>query len=746
MVEEGGNPILEGGIVIASNILDMLLQDHLIPAGRESGAGAATVLAVFPAVPQAWSEARFFHLRCLNGFVVSAVRREGYTAWVEVISEGGRTPVLIEADFGGEPKVIGKGVSIVAAGARWELAGLTQPGQAVIIQGPHADAAAVAKEEFVVEPLAGNRSQHNYYGWGADAHRAVFGGRIPTKTDDPSLFLSARLLLGLACLRGVDSMLFPEDNNGYDLWLYREQSAFYMYFISGSTGADPNPTPAQKQGGNWDHIGAASSADGVHFSPLGPVLNVPANETRNIDWLGSGAVWPLLGQGRDRAKKKRYVINYSGAFSHHNRWDGAIDYQKIYFATSDDLIQWQPQPQATFQIDTRWYNNTQCCIMRWDCMSVVCKDPGLSPGQCKSGYHALFTASPLPTCPTCPDNKDGLGFAESDDGLHWVALRPITQGTPGSRWPHSPPIGGEVGSVNRIGSRVFVVIGGRLNSAPSIEGPYTPTLDNPLVLNGPINSETSNSACTNGACWSFPRLWDLSTDTENLTLMTVNRLVGGHTAYSDALKEARVDENGTLRLSWWKGNDAMRGRPLPVVPPSGDGTAAALSSFRLTQWDLSAGLMLTAGAPAAVGSDDCVGVAVANGSDSGWVGCWHRTRGVGLIGGARLNRTGFEWAFPPTVVERGQPFDASGPLGLRLVARTAKGSVGTPFRSGGFKKGTHTMIDVYIQDYLLAVWTLNNATGLVGLTGMDGGQSLSPCDAGCEAHAMTFRGEVALPE
>ena len=56
------------------------------------------------------------------------------------------------------------------------------------------------------------------------------------------------------------------------------------------------------------------------------------------------------------------------------------------------------------------------------------------------------------------------------------------------------------------------------------------------------------------------------------------------------------------------------------------------------------------------------------------------------------------------------------------------------------------MIDVYIQDYLLAVWTLTNATGLVGLTGIGGGQSLSPCGAGCEAHAMTFRGEMALPE
>ena len=98
MVEEGANPILEGGIVIASNLLDMLLQDHLLPGApvRAGGpvhllGGAATLLAVFPAVPSTWADAAFFHLRCLNGFVVSAVRRRGATAWVEVISEVRKT-------------------------------------------------------------------------------------------------------------------------------------------------------------------------------------------------------------------------------------------------------------------------------------------------------------------------------------------------------------------------------------------------------------------------------------------------------------------------------------------------------------------------------------------------------------------------------------------------------------------------------------------------------------------------------
>ena len=96
---------------------------------------------------------------------------------------------------------------------------------------------------------------------------------------------------------------------------------------------------------------------GVHFAPLGPVLNVPANETQHIDWLGSGAVWPLLepnAAGAPTGKKKRYVINYSGAFSKNDTWDGSIDYQRIYFATSDNLISWTPQPDQTFSIDSRW--------------------------------------------------------------------------------------------------------------------------------------------------------------------------------------------------------------------------------------------------------------------------------------------------------------------------------------------------------------------------------------------------------
>ena len=130
MVEEGGNPILEGSIAMVANLQDMLLQDfaNVIPHGQHppgasagptsssssssssssrssssSGAAAATerppvFIAIFPAVPAAWEQAAFHHLRTLGAFLVSAKREGGRTVWVQLVSNAG-LPVVVAAEF-----------------------------------------------------------------------------------------------------------------------------------------------------------------------------------------------------------------------------------------------------------------------------------------------------------------------------------------------------------------------------------------------------------------------------------------------------------------------------------------------------------------------------------------------------------------------------------------------------------------------------------------------------------------------
>ena len=67
MVEEGTNPILEGGPAIAANVQDMLLQDFIVDTGGAPGASSSiTLISVFPAVPRRWKNTVFYRLRVLG--------------------------------------------------------------------------------------------------------------------------------------------------------------------------------------------------------------------------------------------------------------------------------------------------------------------------------------------------------------------------------------------------------------------------------------------------------------------------------------------------------------------------------------------------------------------------------------------------------------------------------------------------------------------------------------------------------
>ena len=80
-------PVIETPLAAATSIQELFLQDW----------GGA--LRVFPAVPAVWPDAAFEHLRADGAFLVSAVRRNGRTAWVRIESLAGQPCRLVVADW-----------------------------------------------------------------------------------------------------------------------------------------------------------------------------------------------------------------------------------------------------------------------------------------------------------------------------------------------------------------------------------------------------------------------------------------------------------------------------------------------------------------------------------------------------------------------------------------------------------------------------------------------------------------------
>ncbi|MBY5957801.1 hypothetical protein KUV50_06650 [Membranicola marinus] len=64
-------------MAFAAGIQEMLIQSH------------TGVVHIFPAIPEEWQDASFEDLRAQGAFLVSAERKDGYVASVEVYSEKG---------------------------------------------------------------------------------------------------------------------------------------------------------------------------------------------------------------------------------------------------------------------------------------------------------------------------------------------------------------------------------------------------------------------------------------------------------------------------------------------------------------------------------------------------------------------------------------------------------------------------------------------------------------------------------
>jgi hypothetical protein len=146
-VESGGrNPVIETPLSGAAALMDLLIQSW---GGK---------IRVFPAMPDDWKDSSFHQLRAMDGFLVSASRRNGTTEWVTITSEAGEPCVIRVPEWNGALEVKGARPHTATQSAPGEWRIDLKRGETALI---HPQGKQVTP---VVRPLAIKDSDRNLYG------------------------------------------------------------------------------------------------------------------------------------------------------------------------------------------------------------------------------------------------------------------------------------------------------------------------------------------------------------------------------------------------------------------------------------------------------------------------------------------------------------------------------------------------------------------------------------------------------
>lgn len=265
-----------------------------------------------------------------------------------------------------------------------------------------------------------------------------------------------------------------------------------------------------KSGPQWDNISMATSADGVRFKELGRILS----KGEGVMWMGTGSTWKSPNFETDG----KFLMNFS-------EWRGPR--QTIFFAESTDLMHWtRLSNDYEFKPDTRWYQPNG----RWDCIWTIPRPEG--------GLYGYWTATPK------PETGGQFGFGQTTDGINWEALQP----------PKTHGVGGgEVGAIEKIGDKYYMMFG---------TGGIMVTLvaDKP---EGPFHAAKGNFRLLCGHTY-FSRFFP----TPDGVLVNHHSIARDGQVYFGTLKQAVIDDEGTLRLCWWKGNEKMKHEPVDMKLPS----------------------------------------------------------------------------------------------------------------------------------------------------------------------------------
>ena len=314
----------------------------------------------------------------------------------------------------------------------------------------------------------------------------------------------------------------------WDTSIVFHQGKYYLFSMYES-GADTENT--RRLGYSDNNMWCAVSDDGVVWRDIGPVIKDQPFRVYKmfVSRLGN-----------------RYVMNhgsFSGRPGHGN--------DTLHFWESEDLVSWRFLGfERESHPDARWYDIRG----RWDHMYML-------PDENNGGYLGYCVAT---TNEHYPYNSCGL--LHSADGYHWDVLPP-----PVIDWtdmPHFPMF--EVGGCERENGKYFLIGGLGKYAGNHAYGVYTLVSD---YWNGPFRPDveayrlcgSSGYPGIDGVQWlaSFGRGKDdefLITNYLTDGIRSDSQRWGGRGhVWFLPVKKAIIDDNGHLRMGYWKQNDLLKG-------------------------------------------------------------------------------------------------------------------------------------------------------------------------------------------
>ncbi|MCY2929592.1 MAG: hypothetical protein NTV86_08880 [Planctomycetota bacterium] len=303
------------------------------------------------------------------------------------------------------------------------------------------------------------------------------------------------------------------------LWHDGRYYAFMMYNRDGVNGLEAK------------HCLLAVSDDGVHWHDEAVVIE---ELERDRDCKVFKCMVARCGD--------RFILNHGVA-----RPEGQ---DMLRFYESSDLRHWNYLYST--RPDPRWYGLPPD-PHRWDHMYMLPKveNVGENPAAGYWGYPVAIAK---------PGDPRGVGMMQSADGRQWEPLPPAKV-----EWGDTPPVDLEWGGCERIGGRYYLIGGGVYLGfkaygmftfvADDPRGPFRPA-PGPMRLCG--NSDTHIS---------WLAVWCRGHD--ELLISNYASIAPGNLApWLLPLRKPLLDPDGSLHLTWWPGNDALKGQPLPLSKPS----------------------------------------------------------------------------------------------------------------------------------------------------------------------------------